>query len=253
MKRLEGNVTIITGGGKGIGFGLATAFAREGSNIVITGRNMERLEQAKEKLEHQWGIKVLPVVADGADEEAVKNVVAQTVGTFGKIDTLINNAQVSKSGLPLVEHTREDLDLAIFSGIYGAFFYMRECFPYLKESKGSVINFASGAGLFGKPGQSSYAAAKEGIRGLSRVAATEWGPHGVRVNVVCPLAMTESLQQWKTEYPELFAKTIKDIPLGRFADPAEDIGRVCVFLASEDASFVTGETITLQGGSGLRP
>lgn len=253
MKRLEGNVTIITGGGKGIGFGLATAFAREGSNIVITGRNMERLRQAKEKLEQQWGIKVLPVVADGADEEAVKNVIAQTVGTFGKIDTLINNAQVSKSGLPLVEHTREDLDLAIFSGIYGAFFYMRECFPYLKESKGSVINFASGAGLFGKPGQSSYAAAKEGIRGLSRVAATEWGPHGVRVNVVCPLAMTESLQQWKTEYPELFAKTIKDIPLGRFADPAEDIGRVCVFLASEDASFVTGETITLQGGSGLRP
>lgn len=253
MKRLEGNVTIITGGGKGIGFGLATAFAREGSNIVITGRNMERLQQAKEKLEQQWGIKVLPVVADGADEEAVKNVVAQTVGTFGKIDTLINNAQVSKSGLPLVEHTREDLDLAIFSGIYGAFFYMRECFPYLKESKGSVINFASGAGLFGKPGQSSYAATKEGIRGLSRVAATEWGPHGVRVNVVCPLAMTESLQQWKTEYPELFAKTIKDIPLGRFADPTEDIGRVCVFLASEDASFVTGETITLQGGSGLRP
>lgn len=253
MKRLEGNVTIITGGGKGIGFGLATAFAREGSNIVITGRNMERLQQAKEKLEQQWGIKVLPVVADGANEEAVKNVVAQTVGTFGKINTLINNAQVSKSGLPLVEHTREDLDLAIFSGIYGAFFYMRECFPYLKESKGSVINFASGAGLFGKPGQSSYAAAKEGIRGLSRVAATEWGPHGVRVNVVCPLAMTESLQQWKTEYPELFAKTIKDIPLGRFADPAQDIGRVCVFLASEDASFVTGETITLQGGSGLRP
>ena len=253
MKRLEGNVTIITGGGKGIGFGLATAFAREGSNIVITGRNMERLQQAKEKLEQQRGIKVLPVVADGADEEAVKNVVAQTVGTFGKIDTLINNAQVSKSGLPLVEHTREDLDLAIFSGIYGAFFYMRECFPYLKESKGSVINFASGAGLFGKPGQSSYAAAKEGIRGLSRVAATEWGPHGVRVNVVCPLAMTESLQQWKTEYPELFAKTIKDIPLGRFADPTEDIGRVCVFLASEDASFVTGETITLQGGSGLIP
>ena len=253
MKRLEGNVTIITGGGKGIGFGLATAFAREGCNLVITGRNMERLQQAKEKLEQQWGIKVLPVVADGADEEAVKNVVAQTVGTFGKIDTLINNAQVSKSGLPLVEHTREDLNLAIFSGIYGAFFYMRECFPYLKESKGSVINFASGAGLFGKPGQSSYAAAKEGIRGLSRVAATEWGSHGVRVNVVCPLAMTESLQQWKTEYPELFAKTIKDIPLGRFADPAEDIGRVCVFLASEDASFVTGETITLQGGSGLRP
>ncbi len=253
MKRLEGNVTLITGGGKGIGFGLATAFAKEGSNLVITGRNMGRLEQAKEKLEKEWGIKVLPMVADGADENAVKAVVAAAYKEFGKIDTLINNAQVSKAGLPLIEHTREDLDMAVLSGIYAAFFYMRECFPHLKENKGSVINFASGAGLYGKPGQSSYAAAKEGIRGLSRVAATEWGPDGVRVNVVCPLAMTESLQEWKANYPELFEKTIRDIPLGRFADPAEDIGRVCVFLASKDASYVTGETITLQGGSGLRP
>ena len=130
---------------------------------------------------------------------------------------------------------------------------MREAFPYLKESKGSVINFASGAGMYGKPGQSSYGAAKEGIRGLSRVAATEWGPDGVRVNMIAPLAMTESLSEWKDAYPELFQKTIQGIPLGRFADPVQDIGRVAVFLASDDASYITGETITLQGGSGLRP
>ncbi len=208
---------------------------------------------AKERLEQEFGVRVLPIVADGADEEAIQNVVSETIRTFGKINTLVNNAQVSKSGLPLVDHTSEDLDLAIFSGLYAAFFYMRECFPYLKESKGSVINFASGAGLFGKLGQSSYAAAKEGIRGMSRVAAAEWGPDGVRVNVVCPLAMTESLQEWKETYPELFEKTIQGIPLGRFADPRNDIGRTCVFLASEDASYITGETITLQGGSGLRP
>jgi NAD(P)-dependent dehydrogenase (short-subunit alcohol dehydrogenase family) len=253
MNRLKGNVTIITGGGKGIGFGLAQAFAAEGSDIVITGRTKSRLTAAKERLESEFGIRVLPIVADGADEEAIRNVVARTVEKFGKINTLVNNAQVSRSGLPLVEHTREDLDLAVFSGLYAAFFYMRECFPYLKETKGSVINFASGAGLFGKLGQSSYAAAKEGIRGISRVAAAEWGPDGVRVNVVCPLAMTESLQEWKENYPELFEKTIQGIPLGRFADPRNDIGRVCVFLASDDASYVTGETITLQGGSGLRP
>ena len=253
MKRLNGKVTIITGGGKGIGFGLAKAFAREGSNLVITGRHEGRLLEAKEKLEREYGIIVLPIVADGTDEEATKRVVAAAVERFGKIDTLINNAQVSKSGLLLVEHTREDMDLAINSGLYAAFFYMKECYPYLKESKGSVINFASGAGLFGKLGQSSYAAAKEGIRGMSRVAAAEWGPDGIRVNVVCPLAMTESLQEWKDNYPDLFARTIQGIPLGRFADPTEDIGRVCVFLASDDASYVTGETITLQGGSGLRP
>lgn len=253
MKRLDGNTTIITGGGKGIGFGLAQAFAEEGSNLVLTGRTESRLLEAKQKLEAKYGIEVLPIVADGADEEAIRKVVAAAVEKFGKINTLVNNAQVSKSGLPLVEHTKEDLDLAIYSGLYAAFFYMRECFPYLKETKGSVINFASGAGLFGKLGQSSYAAAKEGIRGMSRVAAAEWGPDGVRVNVICPLAMTESLRQWRDEYPELFEKTIQGIPLGRFADPKDDIGRVCVFLASEDAHFVTGETITLQGGSGLRP
>ena len=246
-------MTVITGGGKGIGFGLAKAFAREGSDLVITGRHEGRLVEAKEKLEREYGINVLPIAADGADEEATKRVVAAAVERFGRIDTLINNAQVSKSGLPLIEHTREDFDLAINSGLYAAFFYMKECYPYLKESKGSVINFASGAGLFGKLGQSSYAAAKEGIRGMSRVAAAEWGPDGIRVNVVCPLAMTESLQEWKENYPDLYAKTIQGIPLGRFADPTEDIGRVCVFLASDDASYVTGETVTLQGGSGLRP
>ncbi|MBE6238392.1 MAG: SDR family oxidoreductase [Bacteroidales bacterium] len=253
MEKLKGHVTIITGGGKGIGFGLAQAFASEGSDLVITGRTESRLIAAKERLEKEFGVRVLPVVADGADEQAIRNVVSKAIETFGKINTLVNNAQVSKSGLPLVEHSREDLDLAIFSGLYAAFFYMKECFPYLKETKGSVINFASGAGLFGKLGQSSYAAVKEGIRGMSRVAAAEWGPDGVRVNVVCPLAMTESLQEWKENYPELFEKTIQGIPLGRFADPRNDIGRVCVFLASDDASYVTGETITLQGGSGLRP
>lgn len=253
MKRLQDNVTIVTGGGKGIGFGLASAFAKEGSNLVITGRNESRLLEAKKKLEDGHGVKVLAIVADGADEMKIKEVISKTIETFGKINTLINNAQASKSGLSLIEHTKEDFDLAINSGLYATFFYMREAFPYLKESKGSVINFASGAGLFGKLGQSSYAAAKEGIRGLSRVAASEWGPDGVRVNVIAPLAMTESLTEWKANYPELFAKTIQSIPLGRFADPMKDIGRVAVFLASDDASFVTGETITLQGGSGLRP
>ena len=253
MKRLQDNVTIITGGGKGIGYGMACAFAKEGSNLVITGRTESRLLDAKKRLEEEYGVKVLAMVADGADEARIKEVIAKTIETFGKINTLVNNAQASKSGLPLIEHTKEDFDLAINSGLYAAFFYMREAFPYLKESKGSVINFASGAGLFGKLGQSSYAAAKEGIRGLSRVAAAEWGPDGVRVNVIAPLAMTESLQEWKENYPELFAKTIQGIPLGRFADPMQDIGRVCVFLASDDASYVTGETITLQGGSGLRP
>lgn len=171
---------------------------------------------------------------------------------FGRLDALLNNAQASKSGVSLVDHSTEDFDLAIYTGLYGSFNYMKLAFPYLKETKGSVINFASGAGLAGRPGQASYAAAKEGIRGMSRVAATEWGESGINVNVVCPLAMTESLAQWKEEYPELYERTIQGVPMGRFADPEKDIGRLCVFLASE-GKYITGETITVQGGSGLRP
>lgn len=249
---VEGKVVIVTGGGRGIGFGISTAFAKEGAKLVITGRNAQTLEEAKEKLE-AYGAEILTVPADGADEESVKNVIAKTIERFGKLDVLINNAQTSKSGLMLVEHTKEDFDLAVYSGLYATFFYMREAFPYLKESKGAVINFASGAGLAGRIAQSSYAAAKEGIRGLSRVAATEWGPYGINVNVICPLAMTEGLQKFKEEYPDRYEQTIKAVPMGRFADSEKDIGRLCVFLASEDASYMTGETITMQGGSGLRP
>ncbi|MDO5844335.1 MAG: SDR family oxidoreductase [Methanocorpusculum sp.] len=253
MKKMEGKVIIVTGGGKGIGFGIATAFAKEGANLVLTGRTVERLQNAKDKLEKEYGIKVLSIAADGGKEDDVKRAVAETIKEFGKIDCIINNAQASASGVMLKDHTKADFDLAINTGLYGAFFYMRECYPYLKETKGCVINFASGAGLAGRPGQSSYAAAKEGIRGLTRVAATEWGPDGIRANVVCPLAMTEQLAAWKESYPELYDATIKNIPLQRFADPEKDIGRICVFLASDDAAYISGETITAQGGSGLRP
>lgn len=255
MGKFDGKVAIITGGGKGggIGWGLSTAFAKEGCNLAITGRNVKKLEDAKEELERLYGIKVLCLQADGGDEAQVEAAVKQTAEEFGRIDFLINNAQNSASGLTLIEHTKEDFDKAIMSGLYAAFFYMKHCYPYLKEAKGSVVNFASGAGLFGRYGQSSYAAAKEGIRGMTRVAATEWGLDGINCNVVCPLVMTAQLAAWKEEYPEAYEKTIQGIPAGRFGDAESDIGRTAVFLCSEDASYISGETITLQGGSGLRP
>ena len=246
-------VVIITGGGKGIGFGVAEAFLEAGYRVVITGRHQESLDQAKEKLGSLYNGEVLSIVADGTKVSNVKMVVSETIKKFGRIDVLINNAQASKSGKMLVEHTDEDFYLAIESGLYATFYYMRECFPYLKETQGSVINFASGAGLFGRIAQSSYAASKEGIRGLSRVAATEWGPDNINVNVVCPLVMSQELAKWKEENPDIYNKTIGSIPMGRFGDAKKDIGATCLFLASEGASYITGETITLQGGTGLRP
>ena len=230
MGFLKDKTAIITGAGRAvlsdgrcgsIGYGIATAYAKEGANIVITGRNVQKLQDAKEELERLYGIQVLTVAADvnaKADNKAVvAGVVRQTMEKFGRIDVLINNAQASASGVTLEDHTTEQFDLAIYSGLYAAFYYMQACYPHLVETKGTVINFASGAGLFGNFGQCAYAAAKEGIRGLTRVAATEWAPAGVNV------------------------------------DAELEIGRVCVQLASPDFKYMTGETITLEGGMGQRP
>lgn len=266
MGFLTGKTAIITGAGKAslsdgrcgsIGYGIATAYAKEGANLVITGRNMKKLEDAKEELERLYGIKVLVVQADvnaGADNETVvQNVVKQTVDTFGDIHVLINNAQASASGVTLADHTTEQFDLAMYSGLYATFYYMKACYPYLAKTKGSVINFASGAGLFGNFGQCAYAAAKEGIRGLTRVAATEWGKDGINVNIVCPLAWTAQLEQFEKAYPEAFKQNVKMPPLGHYADAELEIGRACVQLASPDFKYMSGETITLEGGMGLRP
>ena len=267
MGYFTGKTIIITGGGKAeplkdgsagsIGYGIAIAYAKEGANLVLTGRNPQKLTDAKEELEREYGIKVLALPADisaGVDNEAiVQNVVSETIREFGRIDVLINNAQASASGVMLAEHTTAQFDLALYSGLYSTFYYMKACYPYLKMTKGSVINFASGAGLFGNFGQCSYAAAKEGIRGLTRVAATEWGKDGINANVVCPLAWTSQLEKWKEYNPEAFASNVHMPPMGHFGHSEFEIGRVCVQLASPDFKYMTGETITLEGGLGQRP
>ena len=266
MGFLAGKTAIITGAGRAvlsdgrcgsIGYGIATAYAKEGANLVITGRNVQKLEDAKEELERLYGIKVLTVqadVSDGSDNEAVvANVVKQAIDAFGRIDVLINNAQASASGVTLADHTTEQFNLAMYSGLYAAFYYMKACYPYLKDTQGSVINFASGAGLFGNFGQCAYAAAKEGIRGLSRVAATEWAKDGINVNVICPLAWTAQLENFEKAYPDAFKANVKMPPAGHFGDSEAEIGRVCVQLANPDFKYLTGETLTLEGGMGLRP
>ncbi|MBQ8233471.1 MAG: SDR family oxidoreductase [Lachnospiraceae bacterium] len=266
MGFLTGKTAIITGAGRAvlsdgrcgsIGYGIATAYAKEGANLVITGRNVKKLEDAKEELERLYGIKVLIIQADvnaGADNMAVvQNVVDKTIETFGRIDVLINNAQASASGVNLADHTTEQFDLAIYSGLYAAFYYMKACYPHLAKTKGSVVNFASGAGLFGNFGQCAYAAAKEGIRGLTRVAATEWAKDGINVNVICPLAWTAQLEQFEKAYPDAFKANVHMPPAGHFGDAELEIGRVCVQLANPDFKYMTGETLTLEGGMGQRP
>lgn len=266
MGYFTGKTIIITGAGfaalkdgsaGSIGFGIATAFAKEGANLAITGRNVKKLETAKERLEGEFGIRVLPVQADvnaQVDNQAVvQSAVDQVMAEFGRIDALVNNAQASASGVTIADHTTAQFDLALYSGLYAAFYYMQACYPHLKETKGSVVNFASGAGLFGNYGQCAYAAAKEGIRGLTRVAATEWGPDGINANVVCPLAWTAALENFKEQYPEAYEANVHMPPMGHYGNVETEIGRAVVQLCGPDFKFMSGETITLEGGMGLRP
>lgn len=148
MGFLLGKTAVITGGGRAvlsdggcgsIGYGIAVAYAKEGANLVITGRNVKKLEDAKEELERLYGVNVLPVQADvskdGDNEKVVRNVVDRAVETFGGIDVLINNAQASASGITLADHTTEQFDLAVYSGLYATFYYMKACYPYLKSQR----------------------------------------------------------------------------------------------------------------------
>lgn len=130
----------------------------------------------------------------------------------------------------------------------GTFHFMQACLPFLKERGGHVVNVASAAGLTGYAGWASYAAAKEGIRGLTKVAANEWGPHRINVNVICPAAATESFESWGTANPALRDAMLSQIPLGRMGDPEIDIGRAVVFLSSDESAYVTGMTMMVDGG-----
>ena len=241
----SGKTAIVTGAGfaalkdgsaGSIGYGIATAFAKEGANLVITGRNVKKLNAAKEKLESAYGIEVLTAQADinaSADNKAVaQGVVDEAMAKFGRIDFLVNNAQASASGVTLADHSPEQFDLAIYSGLYAAFYYMQACYPHLKETKGSVVNFASGAGLFGNYGQCAYAAAKEGIRGLTRVAATEWGPDGINVT---SCARLHGPPPWRTSRSNTPKPTRPTFTCRRWATTATSRPRSAVRCSSSAA------------------
>jgi|SRR5690625_202369 len=244
--RLKDKVAIITGSASGIGKGIALAMAKEGAHVAIVDVNEEKgQETMKEVNEFQEG---MLFIKDISKEENVKEIVDAVVEKYGKLDILVNNAHVSRQA-NFTETTQEMFDLSFGTGFYPTVHFMQTSYPALKETKGKVINFASGAGLNGQPTQTSYAAAKEAIRAVSRVAANEWGPEGINVNMISPIALTEGVEAWREGAPDLYEKMLNGIPLRRLGNPEADIGRTAVFLASEDADYITGQTIMVDGGS----
>lgn len=243
-ERLAGKVAIVTGGAGGIGRGIVEAFIKEGAQVLAVDID----EQRGAELAREYPQQLRFLGCDLTQANSATTIVQAAIDAFGGIHVLVNNAHVSRQ-IPLLETTQEHLDLSFNTSFYPTLRLMQAAHSELKRNQGSVINFGSGAGIRGMPTQASYAAAKEAIRGISRVAASEWGEDNINVNVICPLAATEGVERWLEEFPEMLEPTLEKVPLKRLGNPEQDIGRVAVFLASDDASYMTGQTLMADGGS----
>jgi NAD(P)-dependent dehydrogenase (short-subunit alcohol dehydrogenase family) len=245
MGKLEGKTALITGGTTGIGFATAEAFLREGARLAITGRNRERLKSAGEKL----GTDVLTVQTDQTALSQLDHLVSKVADQFGQLDTVFLNAGVTVPA-PIEAVTEEQFDHLYQTNLKGPFFTLQKLIPVLSEGATVVIN-ASNLASMGVPTTSAYSATKAALVSLTRTFAAELLPKGIRVNAVAPgpietpsmgkLGMSEEQLQG------LMEQLTSTIPMGRIGQ-ADEIARAVLFLASDDASFMTGETITLDGG-----
>jgi NAD(P)-dependent dehydrogenase (short-subunit alcohol dehydrogenase family) len=257
MVRLAGKVAIVTGAGEGIGRGIARRFAREAASVVVGEVRPEWGERTVDELT-ALGANARFVRTDVGVKRDVERLVETAVDVFGGVDVLVNNAQTFTPMVPLEEKQDDWMDTSLRSGLYGSFWAMQAAFPHMRDrGGGSIVNFCSLNGVTGAWYSVDYNATKEAIRGLTRSAAREWGPYGIRVNAIGPGAASSGYRAWADRNPADAAAGEAMIPLGRMGDPEEDIGGVALFLASDDGQYVTGQTIFADGGghlgSGWRP
>jgi len=244
MGRLDGQVIIVTGGAAGIGGAITSVLAQRGAAVVAVDIN----EEAGKKKEQSDPGRIVFLKGDVSKESTALQAVELAASRFGKLTGLVNNAHASRQK-PLMALTQDDWALSFDTGFNATLYFMKAAYPELARTGGSIVNFGSGAGLEGMKLQASYAAAKEAIRGLSRVAAHEWARDRIRVNVVCPKALTEGVEQWKKDHPGAYQEAASRIPLGYFGDPAQDVAPVVAFLLSDDSRYMTGQTLMADGGS----
>ena len=250
MGKLDGKAAIVTGAGQGIGRGVALALAKEGASVVAADIQEAACLRTVNEIK-TIGASALPVTCDVSQRDQVKAVVAAAVKEFGTVNILVNVAQAMRKDVLFQDTTDEDMALALGSGLMGTFYFMQECFPYLKQHGGKIINFGSAAGLEGHRGWAAYAAAKEGIRALTRVACHEWARYKINVNAVCPLASSPNIEEWSKTNPEMLKHLLAAVPLRRFGDCENDIGRAVVFLSCSDSDYITGQTLMVDGGQAM--
>jgi NAD(P)-dependent dehydrogenase (short-subunit alcohol dehydrogenase family) len=248
MGLLSGRTAIVTGSGTGIGRGIALALTDAGANLVLCGRTAETLRAVRGEIEGRGG-SALDVVCDITIADDRAQLVAAALDRFGGINILINNATFIARGT-LLEVPDEDIQAAWDAGPVAALQLMRLCHPHLKDG-GAIVNVSSGAAIEAKvPLRGIYAATKAALNAISRTAANEWGPDGIRVNVIMPIARTEPLERFLANEPEAANAITSRTALGRIGDCEQDIGRAVAFLVGPDAAYITGATIPLDGGTG---
>jgi len=251
MDRLVGRRAIVTGAGQGIGRAIALAFAREGAEIAAVDIQAEAVEATSAEIE-KIGRSAKAIHADIGLRVDCDRLVEESAVALGGIDILVNCAAWASVGVPIAEVDDDLYQRTLDVCMSSVFWTMRAAYPFLKESgRGSVINFASNAGTEGMPGNAPYAAAKEAIRGFSRSAAREWAKDNIRVNVIRPLAASPSTIAWGEAFPKQKKAFEKGIPLGRFGDCDLDIAPTAVFLASDEARYLTAVTLPVDGGGGM--
>jgi 3-oxoacyl-[acyl-carrier protein] reductase len=243
--RLQGKVVLVTGASKGIGEAVALGLAREGADLVLVSRSIKDDSDLVRETRNM-GRRVLVKQVDVGDSTQVTALVDEAMTVFGHIDALFNNAGISKPAI-LWKMTPEQWEEVLRINLTGTFYCIQAVAkPMMEQQSGSIINVTSSAGLLGTIGQVNYTAAKGGVHALTKSAARELARYGIRVNTIAPMAETEMTQTIAHD-PKFKEKYLQRIPLGRFGQP-EEIAPAVVFLASDESSYITGQTICIDGG-----
>jgi 3-oxoacyl-[acyl-carrier protein] reductase len=242
--KLEGRVALVTGASQGIGHACAIALARAGASVALAARNQQKLDELAAQITAAGG-KAAVFVVDVADESQVKTAVKSAIGHFGKIDILVNNAGITRDQL-VMRMKRDDWDAVLSTNLTSAYLTIQQVIPsMLKQRWGRIINITSIFGQMGQAGQANYSASKAGLIGLTMAIAREVASRNITSNAIAPgfieTSMTASLSE------EFKQQAVKQIPLGRVGSP-EDIAHATVFLASEEASYITGHVLNVNGG-----